>query len=124
MVNESTAEAKWILGGRFLEWNHTGDFGGMPFEGKAIEGYNNGDKRYESIWLDSFGTLMMYFTGSCSNDGKRRTMSSSFNDVVAGGTVDYRTEFEWIDKDRFTYTTFMDKGDGEHKSMVIHWKRK
>jgi hypothetical protein len=124
MINQSSAEAKWILGGRFLEWTHTGDFGGMPFDGRAIEGYNNGDKRYESIWLDNFGTLMMFFTGSCSNDGKNRTMSSSFNDVVAGGMVEYRTELEWIDKDRFTYTAFMDKGDGEHRNMMITWERR
>jgi hypothetical protein len=123
MVNESTAEAKWILGGRFLEWIHTGDFGGMPFEGRAIEGYNNGDKRYESIWLDNFGTLMMLFTGSCSNEGMSRTMSSSFNDVVAGRVVGYRTVYDWIDEDRFTYTAFMDKGEGEHRNVVITWQR-
>ena len=39
MVESSTAEAKMILGGRYLEFTHTGSFGGMPFEGRAIEAY-------------------------------------------------------------------------------------
>ena len=50
-------------------------------------------------------------------------MKSKFNDVVAGGTVDYRTEYEWIDKDHFTYTAYMDKGDGEFKNLVIEYSR-
>ena len=123
MTEESIAEAAWILGGRFLEWKHTGNYGGMPYESRAIEGYNNGDKRYESTWIDNFGTLILYFTGSCSDDGKSRVMSTQFEDVVAGGTVDYRSEYEWIDKDHFTHTAYMDKGDGEFKNMIITYER-
>lgn len=124
MTEESITEAGWILGGRFLEWKHTGFFAGMPYEGRAIEGYNNGDERYESTWMDNFGTVMLYFTGSCSDDGKSREMSTQFNDVVAGGgTVGYRTEYRWIDADHFTYTAYMDKGDGEFKNMVITYER-
>lgn len=123
MTEVSKAEASWLLGGRYLQWTMTGNFGDMPFNGIAIEGYNNGDGRYESIWIDNFGTLMMFFTGSCSDDGTHRKMKSKFNDVVAGGTVDYRTEYEWIDKDHFTYTAYMDKGDGEFKNLVIEYSR-
>jgi hypothetical protein len=27
-------------------------------------------------------------------------------------------------KDRFTYSAFMDKGDGEHRNMMITWERR
>ena len=43
--------------------------------------------------------------------------------VVAGGTVGYRTEYKWVDEDHFTYTAYMDKGDGEFKNMVITYER-
>ena len=33
--NESMAEASWIMGDRFLIWEQTGNFGGMPWEGMA-----------------------------------------------------------------------------------------
>jgi len=124
MVNSSTAEATFILGGRYLEWKHIGDFGGMPFEGRAIEGFNNGDRRYESIWIDNFGTLMMFFTGSCSDDGASREMKSSFSDPVAGGTITYRTVTVVNDADHFTYTAYMDKGTGEFKNMEIRYTRR
>jgi hypothetical protein len=123
MTEESKAEVVWIMGGRFLEWKQTGSFGGMPYESLAIEGYNNGDERFESVWLDNFGTLLLFFEGSGSADGKNRVMTSQFNDVVAGGTVKYRTEYEWIDKDHFTYTGYIDKGDGEFKNTLITYER-
>jgi len=124
MENEAEAEAALIMGGRFLEWRNSGSFGGMPFEGRAIEGYNNGSKRYESTWMDSFGTLILFFTGSCSNDGKSREMTTRFDDPVVGGTISYRTEYTWVDADHFIYTAFMDKGDGEFKNMEIRYSRK
>lgn len=123
MVEESVAEIAWILGGRFLEWKHTGHFAGMPFEGIAIEGYNNGDKQYESVWMDNFGTIMLPFTGSCSKNGKHREMLASFTDAVGGGTIEYRTVYTWTDDDHFTYSSFSDKGDGEFKNMVIEYER-
>ena len=123
MVEQSVAEVSWILGGRFLSWKNTGEFGDMPYEGLAIEGYNNGEQRYESFWIDNFGTLMLFFTGSCSDDGTSRDMATQFADAIAGGTIDYRTEYQWIDDDHFTYSTFMDKGDGEFKNMVIAYER-
>jgi hypothetical protein len=123
MEEESTAEVAWLLGGRYLEWRITGNFAGMPYEARAIEGYNNVDQRYESTWIDNFGTLILFFTGSCSHDGKSRTMATHFQDVVSGGTVGYRTDYEWIDDDHFRQTAYMDKGEGEVKQMVINYTR-
>ena len=123
MTEESLVEITWIMGDRFLEWKNTGFFGSMPYEARAIVGYNNGDKRYESMWADNFGTLILFFEGSCSDDGKSREMSTQFNDVVGGGTVDYRTEYRWIDEDHFTHTAYMDNGDGEFKNMFITYER-
>jgi hypothetical protein len=123
MLDEGFAEVSWILGGRYLEWRQTGEFGGMPFEGRAIEGFNNGDGRYEAVWIDNFGTLILFYTGSCSDDGKGRVMSTEFSDPVKGGTIQYKSVYRWIDDDHFLYEAFMDKGDGEFKSMEIAYER-
>jgi hypothetical protein len=123
MTEESTAEIAWILGGRFLEWKTTGQFGGMPYEARTIEGYNNGEKRYEALSVDNFGTLILFSEGSCSDGGKTRVMSTEFADVIAGSTIRYRGEYKWIDKDHFVYTGYMDKGDGEFKNVIITYER-
>lgn len=123
MTEQSIAEVAWILGGRYLEWKQTGNFGGMPYESLTIEGYNNGEKRYESMAMDNFGTLILFFKGSCSDNGKSRKMASQFADPVAGGVIKYRSEYRWVDDDHFTYTAYMDKGSGEFKNVVIAYER-
>ena len=123
MVDEGTAEVSWIMGGRFLEWKLSGNFGGVPFEGLSLEGYNNGDQRYEAIWIDNFGTLIHYYSGACSDDGIRRKMETTFTDPMTGGTIFYRSEYTWKDDDHYTFTAYMDKGAGEFKNMEIRWTR-
>jgi len=123
MTEQARTEVAWILGGRFLQWKNVGNYSGMPYESVAIEGYNNGDQRYESLWMDNFGTIMLFFTGSSSDDGKQREMTTTFNDVVAGGTVEYRAVYQWTDDDHFSYTAYMDKGDGEFKNVEVLYSR-
>ncbi len=123
ITEQSVVEVEWILGGRYLEWKQTGEFGGMPYEGLTIEGYNNGDKRYESIGMDNFGTLILFYEGSCADDGRSRNMTSQFADPVAGGVIKYRTEYRWVNDDHFTFTAYMDKGSGEFKSAAISYTR-
>jgi len=123
IVNESEVEIKSLMDGRYLEWVHTGNFQGMPFEGRAIEGYNNYDKRYESTWIDNFGTLILYYTGTCSDDGKNREMATEFTDPMTGGTIKNRSAYAWIDADHFSFIAYMDKGDGEFKNMEITYAR-
>lgn len=123
MINEGTVEIAWIMGNRYLESKHSGIFSGMPFEGRAIEGFNNGENRYESMWIDNFGTVILYYTGSCSEEGKVRVMSSSFTDPMTGGKVLYKAVYKWTDPDHFTYVAYLDKGDGEFKNMEIQYER-
>jgi hypothetical protein len=52
-----------------------------------------------------------------------REMTTTFADVVSGGTVDYRTEYRWIDNDHFTYVAFMDRGDGQFQNVRIDYER-
>jgi hypothetical protein len=124
MTNEARAEVSWIMGDRFLVWKQTGDFGGMPWEGMTIEGYNNGDQRYEASWIDNFGTLILPFTGSCSEGGKVREMRSEFVDHASGGnTIKYKGVYTWVDDDHFIYETFMDKGEGEFRNVKVTYAR-
>ena len=73
--------------------------------------------------LDNFGTLILFFEGVCSDEGKARQMSSRLANTVTGGKTYYRVEYKWIDKDHFTYAGYMDSGDGEFKNMHITFER-
>jgi hypothetical protein len=123
MLNESTAESEWIMDGRFLRWHQKGDFAGSPYTGLGYDGYNNGDSRYESMYMDNFGTLMILYTGECSDDGKTRVMHGSFTNPMAGATIEQRNVYNWIDDDHFKLESFMKMGDEEYKQMEMLYER-
>ena len=125
MVSSAETEVSFLMGERFIQWQHSGNFGGMPFEGLSIEGYDNGSQQYQGMWIDNFGTLMLHFTGQCSYDVMKRGASASFHNPMDDGTIDMRFEIEWQDDDHFTYTSFMIKGgeSDEYKNMTIAYER-
>lgn len=118
-----TPKCGWSLDGRFLEWTHTGDFNGMPFHGRAIDGYNNGDARYESVWADNFGTLMLLFTGECSDDGKTRVLETQFRNPIDDTMISYRAVYSLVDEDHFTYESHVKRGEVEFQNMEVEYTR-
>lgn len=123
MLNEHSAEADWMMGGRYIQWRHAGSFSGMDFEGFGIDGYNNTAERYESMWIDNMGTLVLLYTGHCEDDGKTRTVSTSFTDPMSGGEVHNRMVFAWIDDEHFKMDSYMKNDTGEFKNMEIVYSR-
>lgn len=123
MTDAGAAEARLILGERYLEWTFTGVFGGMPFEARQLDAYNNGDQRYETVWADNFGTLFVNYAGECDGDGKVRTMHGEFTDPMSGGTISNRTVHTWQDEDHWTHESYMTMGEEEYKNMEIRYSR-
>jgi hypothetical protein len=64
------ATATFILGGRFLQSEFTGDFMGMPFQGLGIDGYDRIQEKFVSVWMDNMGTMIMTMEGSLDKGGK------------------------------------------------------
>lgn len=78
-----------MMDGRFTRSETKGqmNMGGpapMPFEGFGIYGYNNTDKKFEAVWCDNMGTMMMILTGDLSADGKVLTWNAKFTDPMTG----------------------------------------
>jgi len=84
MESGGTATAAWILEGRFMEMNFKTTMMGMPFEGRAITGYNNIRKTYQSFWVDNMGTAMTISSGKVSDDGKTFTHEAKMDDPMTG----------------------------------------
>ena len=122
--SKGTADAKWILGGRFVESTMKGDYGGMAFEGRSLDGFDNQSGKYNGTWADNFGTMTMQFSGSCDKHGKVRTMMSSFKDPMSGQMMKYRAITTVVDKDHYTYEAYMTTPDGEFKNMELKATRK
>ena len=60
---KATSTYKAALGGRWVIQEYKSDFGGMPFEGLQILGYDNLHKKYVSSWRDNFSTWAVHTEG-------------------------------------------------------------
>lgn len=66
-----------MLGGRFSACRYHATMEGMPdFEGLAITGFDMASRKFETMWIDSYGTTMMTGSGHRSADG--RSLETTF----------------------------------------------
>ncbi|HEX4954528.1 MAG TPA: DUF1579 domain-containing protein [Thermoanaerobaculia bacterium] len=123
--SKGRSEARWILGGRYLESTYTGDMGGMPFEGHGLDGYDNLAKQYVSTWVDSMGTGVMFMQGDCSEGGKVHTLHSEMLDPMGGPKVKTRNVTTMLGPDSYKMEMFMIDASGtEAKVMELVATRK
>lgn len=64
--SEGACRRKWILGKRFLLEEFDGGNLGLPFQGLAIYGYDEFEKKYTSVWVDTMNTAMTTSKGTCA----------------------------------------------------------
>lgn len=123
-VSPMKCSGRMELEGRYLITHHKGDMMGMQFHGIGTMGYNNTTKQYESAWMDNMGTMTMFMTGTCSEDGKVFKMEGKFMDPT--GKPSYMKETcTVVDADTFRYDMYGPGMDGkEFKMMEIVYKRK
>jgi hypothetical protein len=83
-VSKGTTQTRWILGGRFLQEDFTGEMMQKPFHGVGITGYDNFKKKYVSTWMDDMGTGIFISEGSADADGKVLTFLGKMDDPMTG----------------------------------------
>jgi hypothetical protein len=84
MESKGTTRTHWIMGGRFLQDDYSGEFMGKPMKGLGISGYDNLKKKYTSFWIDEGGTGMYTSEGTASADGKMFTYHGKMDDPMTG----------------------------------------
>ena len=119
------AEHTMIYGGRFLKQEVKGTWMGQPFEGMGITGFDNIRGQYQTLWIDSMATGMMWVSGQY--DAATRTLSQSgANSCPLTGEKNRQGHSEWkvTDNDHNTYTAYLAGADGnEFKAMEIQYER-
>jgi|SRR5215510_5060454 len=100
MQSTGTAKLSMILDGRFLQEENSGTSMGEPYNGMRVLGYNNGSKKYESVWTYTMATGMMTLTGSTPDSGKTIEFTASFDNEV-GARQTLQITQRRLDDDRF-----------------------
>lgn len=121
---KATCVNAMILGGRYQETKHTGEFGGMPFEGISTVGYDNLLKKYVSTWVDNMGTGIMYMEGVWNAQTKTVTYTGKMTEAMEGKAVKVRQLFKIVDDNTQELTQYQEKKGKMVKTMYIKLTRK
>ena len=81
--SKGSAERSMIMGGRVMAEAVQGDFGGMPFEGYGLTGYDNVTGKWWGTWTDNMSTGVMMSKGSCDDQGTC-TFTGEYADPMSG----------------------------------------
>ncbi|MFN7734048.1 MAG: DUF1579 domain-containing protein [Pirellula sp.] len=114
---------KLECGGLWLVCDFKTDFGGMPFQGKGLDGYDPAKKKYVSVWVDSFTPAPMIFEGNYDATGKILEMISQAPGPD-GKPATWRSVTTWKSADEHTFEMFLkSEGAAEQSMMVVTYRR-
>lgn len=122
--SEGKASFEMILGGRYLQGTFTGDFMGMPMEGRSLQAYDNALGVFKSLWIDNFGTGFMQATGKYDKETKTYNADGVYVDPMTKSEKNFRETFHHQDDDTIVMEMFSKNEDGsEFKNMEIVFTR-
>lgn len=85
--SNGASERKWIMGGRYIEEHYQGTYGGKPFMGMGLQGYDNVLKTYFGTWIDSGSTSITLARGVMN--GNAIKYQGTMSDPMSGQELPY-----------------------------------
>lgn len=121
---ESSGKAVFTpaLGGRFVRQEFEGELMGQKFLGTGLSGYNNATKKYESVWMDTWGTGILVMNGTVKVPGKSWEYTGSYSGPGAR-ELKSRYVITRVDDNTTTMEMWNDIGQGEMKAMELTYTR-
>lgn len=110
--------------GLWLTSDFKTDFGGAPFQGKGMDGYDPARKKYVAIWVDSMTTYPMIFEGDYDAASHQLKMTSK-SAGPDGKPATWRSVTTYDSKDQHTFDMYLaPEGAAEQKMMTVVYRRK
>lgn len=101
------------------------DMGGMPFEGRGIDGYDPVKKKYVSMWVDSTIEAPMLMEGSWDEKTQTTTMYGEMRDMASGKMVKHKLVTKWTGNDQMDFIVSAPGADGKDvQAFSIKYTRK
>ena len=123
-ASKGTHVYKMECGGLWLTSKFEGDFGGMKFEGRGIDGYDPAKKKYTGVWVDSMSSTPLLLEGTRDEKTKVLTMTGD-HPGPDGKLAKVKTKSSFKDKDHHTFTMYMvGEGGKDEEMMTIEYTRK
>ena len=117
---EGTTSMTMILGDRYLLQEAHGSFGGQPFEGRGLIGFDKGSKRWVSTWIDTMSTGILFGEGEETVKGASWSFKSTFNGPT--GPIAMRDVVTVVSDKALKWESYM--GGADKPMMTIDFTRK
>jgi hypothetical protein len=114
---------KMECGGLWLVTDFKGDFGGLAFQGKGLDGYDAKNKKYVSVWVDSMSARPMQLEGTYDGATKTLTMIGEGPDM-GGEMMKYKNVTQMESDDRHVFKMYELKDGGENLMMTVEYTRR
>jgi hypothetical protein len=72
----------WVLGQRYIQSTLSGFVAGDPFDGIGYVAYDNVAKVYQTAWMDTGSTAMVWYRGGFDASGKSVTLKATVSDPI------------------------------------------
>jgi hypothetical protein len=119
--SKGKASYKMDLGGLWLFSRFEGDMGGMKFQGHGMDSYDQGKKKYVSVWVDSMSTSPMLVEGTYDKATKTLTLAGE-GPGEGGKPTKYKSTSEMPDDNTINFKMYV--GGGTEPAFTIVYKRK
>jgi hypothetical protein len=115
-TSEGSATFRVQMGGRYLQQNFQGEFGGQRFRGMGLSGYDNFKKKYVGAWIDSMGTGIMTTEGEY--DAKKHELVETGVSSGPAGEEKFKMVSRYLDDNKFVFSMYMVDADGKETKMM------
>jgi hypothetical protein len=94
-----------------------------PFTGTGLDSFDPVKKKFVAIWVDSMSAAPLFLEGDKSPDGKKITMTGK-GPSPDGTSTTYRTETEYVNKDKHIFKMWMGTTTGEPMMVATYVRKK
>lgn len=121
--SKATATYKSICGGMWIASDFKGDFGGLPYQGHGLDGYDQAKRKYVSIWVDSMSTAPMQLEGNYDSESKMLVMTGT-STGPDGQPQKVKTTTEMKDENHMTFKLYMVESGDQNPMFTIEYSRR
>jgi Protein of unknown function (DUF1579) len=122
-VTKAAAKSSWIMNGRFVQQEFTGEFMGKPFRGVSLIGYDNTKQKYNNIWIDDMHTSM--FTSEGKGENNAITLEGTYDCPITGGKdLPMKQVLLIVSPDKHVFEMYDPTKAGASKTMEITYTRR
>jgi hypothetical protein len=113
---KGTVVYKMDLGGLWLTGALETELFGSKFQGRSLDTYDAGKKKYVGVWIDSMATQPMILEGAYDKDKKTLTLSGD-GVGMDGKPAKYRSVSTFADDNTINFSMYI--GDGKDPRFTI-----